>query len=245
MSASVSPGGAPDKHSAVRGMFDSIAPGYDRVNRLMTAGMDASWRRATSGAAQLRPEDTALDIGTGTGDLALELARSQPAAHVVGMDYSAGMLVRAPAKAAAAGLGDRVSWAAGDGQRLPFPEGSFAAVTSAFVLRNFADLPWAVSEMARVLAPGGRLVAMEASPGGSVLMRGLARIHFRWVVPALGWLFTGHGNAYRYLGDSIAAFLAPEEVARVFAAAGLETLPARRLAGGAILVHRALKPDVH
>jgi demethylmenaquinone methyltransferase/2-methoxy-6-polyprenyl-1,4-benzoquinol methylase len=235
------PYGASDKRAAVRAMFDHIAPGYDRANRWMTFGFDAGWRRACAEAAKLQAGETALDVGTGTGDLALALARSQPRARVIGLDYATAMLRHAPAKAQAAGIGGVVAWAAADGLQLPFADDSVEAVASAFVLRNFADLPRAIGEMARVLRAGGRLVALEASPGGNPLWRLGVKAHFALVVPLLGRAFTGHAAAYRYLGASVAAFFAPERIAELFRSAGLEALPPVVLAGGTILVHRGRK----
>jgi demethylmenaquinone methyltransferase/2-methoxy-6-polyprenyl-1,4-benzoquinol methylase len=223
-------------------MFDRIAPGYDRVNQVMTMGLDGGWRRAAASMAALGPGATALDLGAGTGDLSFALARSAPDVHVIGMDYAVRMLAAAPRKARSAGLAAHTSWLAGDGHRLPFADHSFDAVASAFVLRNLADLPAAFAEMRRVLVPGGRCVALEASPGGGLVWRALAALHFRTVVPVLGLLVTGDRRAYTYLGDSVASFLTPGEVATAMAATGLAPEPALLLAGGTIVVHIATKP---
>ena len=241
-SSPVAPGGAPDKHSAVRAMFGRIAGRYDLMNRLMSFGLDGRWRGVAVAAAELPAGGVALDVGTGTGDLAIQLARSAPGAHVVGLDYTGPMLALAPAKAQAAAVGGQLSWVRADGQTLPFVSGTFNAVTSAFVLRNFGDLDAALGEMARVLAPGGRFVALEISPDGLPIWRHLFAWSFRVLIPRLGRLVTGEAEAYRYLPASVAAFLTPDQVALHLAARGLDTLPPRRLFGGAMVVHRAVRP---
>jgi demethylmenaquinone methyltransferase / 2-methoxy-6-polyprenyl-1,4-benzoquinol methylase len=239
----VTPAGAPDKYTAVRDMFGRIAGRYDLMNALMTGGLDRVWRRWATDEAALPPGGVALDVGTGTGDLALALAASAPGARVVGLDYTAPMLRRAPAKAARSPVGDRVTWVLGDGQRLPFPDGTFDAVTSAFVLRNFADLDAAFAEMARVVRPGGRVVALEISPDAAPVWRTAFDLYFQRVVPRLGRLIGGDDTAYRYLPASVAAFLDAGSVARRLAAAGLDPLPPRRLMLGSVAIHRAVRPD--
>lgn len=237
----VVPYGAGDKHAAVRAMFDRIAGRYDLMNRVMTGGLDGRWRRLAAVEAALPPGGAALDVGTGTGDLALELARAAPGARVVGVDYTAGMVGLAPGKAEAAGLAGRAAFARADGQRLPFADASFDAVTSAFVLRNFADLAAAFAEMARVARPGGRVVALEISPVGGTPWAAAFNAYFRHVVPRLGALLAGDAGAYRYLPASAAAFLSPEGVAEAMRGAGLEPLPARRLMGGTLAIHRGVR----
>ncbi len=238
----VTPDGALDKHAAVRAMFGRIAGRYDVMNTVMTAGLDRVWRRWTAEAAAVPPQGWVLDVGTGTGDLALDVARSAPTAHVVGLDYTGPMLARAPAKAAQRGLAGRVGWVRGDGQRLPFADAAFDAVTSAFVLRNFADLPAAYADMARVVRPGGRVVALEISPDSAPLWRPLFELYFGRVVPRLGGWITGDATAYRYLPASVAAFLAPDELAAVMRGAGLVPLPPRRLMLGSLVIHIGFRP---
>lgn len=240
--STVSPYDAADKHSAVRSMFSRIAWRYDLMNRLMTGGLDGRWRKLTAQAAALPPDGVALDVGTGTGDLALTLAGSAPGARVVGVDYTGAMLAPAPAKAARAGLGARAGWAQADGHRLPFADDTFDAVTSAFVLRNFADLPAAIAEMARVTLPGGRVVALEISPAAPAWWRAVFEPYFRHVVPIVGRVVTGDRGAYEYLPASAAAFLAPAEIAGLMQRAGLITTPARELLFGSIAIHVGHKP---
>ena len=238
----VSPGGAADKHGAVRDMFGRIAGRYDLMNRVMTGGLDGRWRRETVLAARVPAGGRVLDVGTGTGDLALEIARRHPDATVVGLDYTGPMIARAPAKALQAGLAGQIAWARADGHSLPFGDAGFDAVTSAFVLRNFADLAQAYAEMARVTRPGGRVVALEISPEGHPLWRPLFRLHFEHVVPVIGRLITGDDRAYRYLPASVAGFLGAEQVAQVMRAAGLVPLPPHRLMLGSLMIHVGLRP---
>src|SRR4051812_29712683 len=140
----------------VRAMFDRIAGVYDVMNSVMTAGLHHRWRERAADLAQLRPGDRALDVATGTGDLAIELARRvQPGGEVVGTDFSEGMLERARRKAPAL----RFEW--GDALRLPYADGEFDAATVGFGARNFGDLPQGLGEMARVVRPGGRVVVLE------------------------------------------------------------------------------------
>ncbi len=240
----LAPGGAADKHAAVQAMFGRIARRYDLMNAVMTLGMDRLWRRRTAEAAAVAPGGLVLDVGTGTGDLALDLARLEPGARVVGLDYTAPMLARAPAKAAAGGLAEQVAWVRGDGQRLPFPDDTFDAVTSAFVLRNFADLYSAYADMARVTRPGGRVVALELSPDSLAGWRQLFALYFERLVPHVGALVAGDRTAYTYLPASVAAFLGPDALAGVMRDAGLVPLPPRRMMLGSLVIHVGFKPSV-
>lgn len=238
----VTPYGAADKHAAVQAMFGRIAARYDVMNRLMTGGLDGAWRRRAAAAAGLSAGGLALDVGCGTGDLTLALAAAAPGARAVGADYTAPMLAPAPGKAARAGLAARTAFARADGHRLPFADGAFDAVASAFVLRNFADLGAAFGEMARVVRPGGRVVSLEICPPTAGPWRLAFALYFNRIVPLVGRLVAGDGGAYRYLPASAAAFLTPAGVAEVMAAAGLTPLPARPLMGGALAIHVGVKP---
>ncbi len=239
------PGGAPDKYAAVNRMFGRIARRYDLMNALMTLGLDRHWRRLAARAAALPEGGLALDVGTGTGDLACELARATPGAHVVGLDYTSPMLARAPGKALRGRVDDRTGWVRADGLRLPFPDETFHAITSAFVLRNFTDLDAAFSEMARVARPSGRVVALEISPTGSPVWRPLFDLYFHRIVPQLGSLITGDRTAYDYLPSSVAAFLSPGAVADRMEEAGLmPQMPIRLLLGSVVIHIGAKRPTV-
>ena len=220
-------------------MFGRIVPRYDLLNRLMSLGMDGRWRRAAAGAAQ--PADgRALDVGTGTGDLAQELRR-RGAAHVVGVDISPEMLAVARSKAAPPGHRD-VSWALGDALRLPFPDGTFDCVTNAVLLRNLADLRSGLAEMARVLKPDGRLVCLDMTQPPPGLFGALYRLYFNHIVPPLAGAISGDSAAYRYLPNSLKGFPNAPELAALLSEVGLTQVRTLRLGGGTVALHRARKP---
>ncbi len=223
----------------VQRMFGRIVPRYDLLNRLISLGMDRRWRRLAAAAAQ-PAGGLALDVGTGTGDLALELSR-QGAAFVVGVDFSPEMLAAARAKATVAG-GARLSWALADALRLPFPEGTFDCVVNAFLLRNLADLRAGLAEMARVLKPGGRLVCLDMTRPPPGPFGALYRLYFNYLVPPLAGAVSGHPAAYRYLPHSLQGFPDASQVAALLTDVGLRQVRVRRLGGGTVALHTARKP---
>jgi demethylmenaquinone methyltransferase/2-methoxy-6-polyprenyl-1,4-benzoquinol methylase len=202
-------------------MFDAIAPRYDLLNRLLSLGIDQRWRRRLVERLELRPGALVLDLATGTGDLALAIARSSSDVRVIGVDPSAGMLRHGRAKVDAGGLSARVSLQGGDAQDLSgFASGSIDAISMAFGIRNVPDRARALREMARVTRRGGRIAILELSePGGGVLGP-LARLHVHQIVPRLGALLSG-AREYRYLQRSIAAFPAPNAFADLMKENGL------------------------
>ena len=218
-------------------MFSRISPQYDRMNRLMTAGLDGRWRRAAVAAAEPRGADV-LDIGCGTGDLSAEFRRAG-AGSVIGADFSAAMLARARDKAAGK-AGD--GWLQADALRLPFADGSFDAVASAFVLRNLVDLPAAFAEMARVLRPGGRVVALDITHPPPGPFGAAMRFGFEQGVTRLAGILSGQGRAYRYLPGSLEGYPPADELSRMIEAAGAEPVRYRRFGGGMVALHVALKP---
>jgi len=188
-----------DKHAAVRSMFDRIAPRYDRMNRILTAGLDQRWRRAALAAIAVGPGDRVLDLAAGTGDLA-ELARAR-GADVVAVDFAAEMLRGARRR----GVGAELVQA--DAEHLPLPDGCASAAVSGFALRNFVSLPRVFAELARVLAPGGRVALIDVDrPTAPVVRQGHA-FYFDRVVPFLGGLLSDR-QAYAYLPQST-AYLPP------------------------------------
>ncbi|MGD0273652.1 MAG: ubiquinone/menaquinone biosynthesis methyltransferase [Gaiellaceae bacterium] len=212
---------------AVRTMFDRIAPVYDRMNRLMTAGLDRRWRERTAQRV-VRPGDRVLDAACGTGDLALAdlLAGAE---QVVGVDFSEPMLECARQKSSA------IEWIRGDLSRLPFPDAGFQAATVGFGLRNVPDLDGALRELRRVLEPGGRLGVLEITrPRG--LLAPFYRLWFDLLVPLAGKLLPG-GSAYTYLPASVRRFHTPEELAGRIAQAGFEQIGYRLFAGGIVALH--------
>ncbi len=216
-------------------MFDRIAGLYDRMNSVMTAGLHHQWRRRAADLAALSPGQRALDVATGTGDLALELAgRVAPGGHVVGVDFSERMLELARGKVDRVGPGPEFLWA--NALELPFADDEFDAATVGFGARNFADLERGVGEMARVVRPGGRVVVLEITTPRRAPLSTFFSMWFDRVVPALGRL-AGDPQAYSYLPSSVRRFPGPEELADVMAGCGLDRIHYVLTAGGIIAIH--------
>jgi len=215
------------KPDQVRTMFDRIAPVYDRMNLLMTGGLDRRWRDATARRV-VQPGDAVLDAACGTGDLALADLRAG-AARVVGVDFSERMLERAARKSS------EIEWVQGDLCKLPFTDGTFQAATIGFGLRNVADTEGALRELRRVLAPGGRLGILEITRARGPLAP-FFRLWFDGLVPIAGKLLPG-GSAYAYLPASVRRFPAPKELAAQIYRAGFVDIRYRLLAGGIMALH--------
>jgi demethylmenaquinone methyltransferase/2-methoxy-6-polyprenyl-1,4-benzoquinol methylase len=217
----------------VRAMFDRIAPRYDLLNRAMTAGLDGRWRRTAAALADVAAGDRALDVCTGTGDLASALAdRVTASGEVVGVDFAERMLDRARAKAAGR---PGLRFEAADALDLPFPDDTFAAATVGFGIRNVDDLDRGIAEMARVVRPGGRVVILEITTPAR--MRRFYELWFDRVVPHLGKLLGRDGAAYAYLPASVRRFPEPPALAARMAAAGLRDVRWRPLAFGIVAIH--------
>jgi len=221
----------------VRAMFDRIAPRYDLMNRLMTAGQDMRWRRRLLNKAALPGRGRLLDLGTGTGDVPLAALRAQPGLSPVGADFSEGMLRAGLARAGGSG----VRWLSADALQLPFPTGTFDAVTSAFLMRNVIDLERAFGEQQRVLRPGGKVVCLDTTPPGFTLFRPALQFHLHQVVPFLGRLITGQREAYTYLPQSTEGFLPAEGLAECIRAAGFRDVDFRRMMFGMVALHWGTK----
>ena len=229
------------KGAQVEEMFDNIAPAYDFMNRAMTLGIDRSWRRKVVKTAAAAAPRAILDVATGTGDLAIQLARAIPAATVTGIDLSEGMLAVGRRKVEEAGLSDRISLIQGDCLSLPFPDGSFDIVTAAFGVRNFEHLDKGYAEMARVLRPGGRLIVLELSVPSSPLVRPFYRLYTRGVIPMLGRLVSSDSRAYSYLPESIAAMPRGVKMLSLMEGAGLTDCALRPLTLGVSSIYTGLK----
>jgi len=202
-------------------MFDQIAPRYDFVNRVLSLGLDKRWRRRVIKELALAPNARVLDVATGTGDLAIELANAVPAGKVIGLDPSANMLAVATLKLARRGLDSRVSLIEGDAQALPQANCEIDAATIAFGIRNVPDRPRALRELARVVRPGGTIAILELGEPKRSLLGRAARFHTRHVVPRIGALLSGK-REYRYLQTSVAAFPPNDEFAQIMRDSGLD-----------------------
>jgi demethylmenaquinone methyltransferase / 2-methoxy-6-polyprenyl-1,4-benzoquinol methylase len=217
--------------TAVKGMFDRIAPVYDVMNRVMTAGLDRRWRKLAVSEV-VWPGDRVLDACCGTGDLAVEAERR--GGRVVGLDFSPRMLERARKKSGA------IEWIQGDALALPFPDGDFDAATVGFGVRNLADLEGGLKELARVLRPGGKLAVLEITrPRG--ILKPFFRLWFDVLVPLAGRVLPG-GQAYTYLPASVRRFPGPDDLSALFQGAGFADVHYRLLGGGSVALHVGVKP---
>ena len=212
-------------------MFDRIAGVYDVMNSVMTAGMHHRWRERAADLARVSPGDSALDVATGTGDLALELRRRVgESGRVVGSDFSEGMLDLARKK------GDGIEWEWGNALDLKYSDDSFDAATVGFGARNFSDLDAGLREMVRVVRPGGRVVVLEITTPQKPPLSWFFRAWFDTVVPALG-RFAGDPDAYTYLPSSVRRFPGPRDLGGVLVDAGLRDVGWILTAGGIIAIH--------
>lgn len=228
---------APDPRAGrVRALFDRIAPRYDLLNSLMSGGRHHAWRRLAVKLAAPPAGGIALDVGCGTADLSLELAR-HPLRRVVGVDISPAMVHRGLQKVARRGEAQRVHLGLGHALRLPFPDDAFDCALTAFTLRNVSDVSAALAEMRRVTRPGGRVVSLDITPRRGGLLSPLLRLYFHGVMPLLGALVARDRAAYTYLPASVDAFLPPAELAQRMHAAGLTHVRYRSLALGTIAIH--------
>jgi demethylmenaquinone methyltransferase / 2-methoxy-6-polyprenyl-1,4-benzoquinol methylase len=233
------------EEAQVRAMFDRIAGLYDRMNTVMTAGLHHKWRQRAADLAALSPGQRALDVASGTGDLALELAtRVGPDGSVLGCDFSERMLELARAKAAgrsdAAAAGE-VTFEAANALALPYGDGEFDAATVGFGARNFSDLERGLREMTRVVRPGGHVVVLEITTPRRPPLSTFFRLWFDRAVPTVGRL-AGDAQAYSYLPSSVRRFPGPEELAAVMSRVGLAPVRYVLTAGGIIAVHVGMVP---
>jgi demethylmenaquinone methyltransferase/2-methoxy-6-polyprenyl-1,4-benzoquinol methylase len=235
------PDKAPDR---IAGMFDAIAPRYDLLNHLLSAGIDKRWRARAIRSLRLTGRETLVDVATGTGDVALEARRAGPAgaARVLGIDFAGAMLVLARRKVIAAGQSAAVALARGDAMRLPVPDACAEAVTISFGIRNVQRPEVACCEMARVLKSGGRLAILEFGvpriPGVSALYLW----YFRRVLPMIGRMISGHSAAYTYLPASVGTFPPPAEFMTILRQSGFTDVDAVPLTFGIVYLYVGRKP---
>jgi demethylmenaquinone methyltransferase/2-methoxy-6-polyprenyl-1,4-benzoquinol methylase len=231
-----------EKGRAIRQMFDEIAPRYDLLNRLLSFGVDRRWRRVAVRQLAIPPQGRVLDVATGTGDVALEIARqTAPSVRIVGADFTQGMLVRGREKVAASPYRGRIELVNAPCEALPHPDGTFDGVTIAFGIRNVVDRPRGLYEMTRVLKPGGRVVVLEFATPRNPLFRPVYLCYFHRLLPWLGGLLSRR-SAYQYLPESVQEFPDRDTFLAMMAAAGLTSLRYIDLTGGIAAVYVGEKP---
>lgn len=229
------------KTGQVREMFDSIAPAYDVMNRMMTFGIDILWRRKAIDMVGKYNPDKVLDVATGTGDLAFLIEERLKPQSLLGIDLSEGMLNEARRKAVERGIADRVSFAIEDCLALTLPDNSFDAVTVAYGVRNFENLKQGFSEMYRVLSPGGVLCVIELSTPEHFPFRQLYKLYTYTIIPMVGRMVSHDKQAYSYLPRSVAAVAQGEEMLDIFRSVGFKNCRLRRLTFGACTIYMGEK----
>ena len=227
---------APSKADTVRAMFTRIARRYDLMNSLMTAGLHHAWRRRVAASVAGVPGGPVLDLATGTADLAIAVRARTPGRFVAGADFSEGMLQVGQAKLRQRGVA-HVGLLAADALALPFRDGAFACVMSAFLLRNLEDLKRGLAEMRRVTVRGGRVVTLDIVRPAQPLWGAVFGAYFSRVVPAIGAFVAGDRQAYTYLPQSVDRFVTPDELAELMEDVGLRDVSYRRLGLGTIALH--------
>jgi demethylmenaquinone methyltransferase/2-methoxy-6-polyprenyl-1,4-benzoquinol methylase len=224
-----------ERAAYVQDMFGRIAGRYNLMNRLMTGGQDLKWRRFVVQQARLKAGDKLLDLATGTGDIAFEALKAVPGIQAVGGDFSLPMMLvgqKLP-------MGDKVGWTGADALNLPFPDGTFNAVTSGYLARNVVDIPRMFAEQLRVLKAGGRIVVLDSSPPKDNLLKPFIEIHLRYIIPLLGRIVAGKNgaDAYQYLPSSTQAFKTPDELANLMRQAGVRNVQFKTFMFGTMAVH--------
>ncbi len=222
----------------VRRMFDRLSKRYDLMNRLISLGQDLRWRRVLLRRVGIKPHARLLDVGTGTGRIPVEALTCCPTLHVTAIDFSFHMMRQGQKRS-----GDRrIRWCAGDALNLPFPNASFDAVTSAYLMRNVSDPRRAFEEQRRVVRPGGLVGCLETSPPPQTLLYPFVIFHLRAVIPFLGRLIGREAGAYTYLPDTTRAFMSPEHLTATMKDAGLQEISHRTYMFGVMAVHVARRP---
>ena len=234
-------GGEGSKKVQVERMFDNIAPRYDLLNRVLSLGIDRGWRRKAIRILRASGPKLVLDVATGTGDLAIEIAKKSPEASVVGLDISQEMLKAGRVKIAHRKLDDRIEMVKGDSEDIRYPDNTFDGITVAFGVRNFEHLDRGLREMLRVLKPGGKLIVLEFSQPYGFPFRQLFQWYFKNILPRIGRVASTDPAAYGYLYESVQAFPEGEEFVHILQANGFKNSQCKPLTLGVCSLYVAEK----
>ena len=227
--------------SPIAKMFDRISPKYDRLNHLLSFNIDKTWRRKTAKAVAKSQPETILDLATGTADLAIALAKYNPQAHIIGVDFSEKMLAIGKEKVKKQGLENQIDLHLGDAAALPFEDQSFDAVTVAFGVRNFEDLQQGLSEICRVLKPNGQVFILEFSMPEKFPIKQAYHLYFKHILPKIGKQISKDDWAYSYLPESVERFPKPATFLQTLNGNGLNEATARSLTWGIATLYTARK----
>jgi len=231
-----------DKEKLVQEMFSAIAPRYDFLNTLLTFNLDRKWRKRAIAEANVQRGNFVLDVCCGTGMFALELARKVgPCGKVIAVDFNQEMLGVAQKNIKEAGYGNRVDFYWADAHFLPFAAETFDAVLIGFALRNVKDIKKVLSEMKRVIKPGGKVVSLELAKPSLPVFKEVYYLYFNHIVPLIGRLFIGDGTPYSYLPLSLKNFIHQQEVKNIFAEIGLKDVKCLELTGAVVAIHSGTK----
>ena len=225
----------------VQDMFTRIAPRYNLMNRLMTAGQDIQWRKQVIQQAKLKPKSRLLDLGAGTGDLAREALAQHPDTKVTAADFTLEMMRVGQRQSLEQGKNGSLPWSAADALSLPFRDRTFDAIVSGFLMRNVGDIQQALKEQYRTLKPGGRIVILDTTKPKRNLFSPLIWLHMHLVIPLLGGMISGFKDAYNYLPDSTEGFVTAKELAVRMAAVGFKQINFERHMFDTIAIHWGVK----
>ncbi len=226
-----------ERANYIQEMFTRIAPRYDLMNQLMTFGQDVFWRREVIRRTKLPINGRLLDLGAGTGDLAREAKKQYPDCYSLAADFTLEMMRIGRAYPDSS----RLDWSAADALHLPFPDQSYHAVVSGFLLRNVSDIRQALREQYRLLLPGGWMIALDTTRPNDNILSPFINLHLHHVIPRLGQWITGDGEAYRYLPDSTESFLSAEQLAERMLSVGFREVGFQRLMFGTVAIHWGTK----
>ncbi|OQY19720.1 MAG: bifunctional demethylmenaquinone methyltransferase/2-methoxy-6-polyprenyl-1,4-benzoquinol methylase [Desulfobacteraceae bacterium 4572_35.1] len=232
-----------DKGRGIRAMFDDIAPRYDLLNRLLSLGIDRRWRRFAVGQLQIPPGGMVLDIATGTGDVALEIASRTPdSVKIIGEDFTQGMLIKGAEKIAKSEYRDRIMLVNAPCEAIPHPDNMFDGITIAFGIRNVVERQTGLAEMCRVLKPGGRAVILEFSNPSNPLFKTIYTTYFNHILPFIGGMLSKR-SAYKYLPDSVATFPPQPQFKQMMTEAGFTDVRHHDLTFGIATVYVGVCPQ--